>query len=174
MTAIDLVDSICYMSVPRRVLAKLQADARAADQLHLQSRSLLTTAVRAGAAAGLTQRQIAQAVGRSQPEVSRLLRFHSITPRGRALMTHRRQILRVLREHACTKPMVFGSVATGNDTDESDIDLLVTFPSPPSLMAIARLERKLSATLNYDVDITPANNLPTHFAQRIQQEAVPI
>jgi len=45
------------------LVRRLEADAKAADQLHAQSRQLLTQAIRAGAAAGLTQREIASAVG---------------------------------------------------------------------------------------------------------------
>jgi uncharacterized protein len=64
---------------PERQLAELSAELSAAaersDSLYRESRRVLMAAVRRGAAAGMTQRQIGRAVGRSQPEVARLLRF---------------------------------------------------------------------------------------------------
>ncbi len=66
---------------------QLQAEARAADLLYVRSRKILVDAVRAGIKAGLSQRDIAEAVGRSQPEVSRLVRFHGQTPLGKNFAT---------------------------------------------------------------------------------------
>lgn len=154
------------------LVKRLEADARSAYELHVKSRALLTQAVRAGAAGGLTQREIAAAVGRSQPEVSRLLRFHGNTERARALVAQRQTVLDIIREHHGRNPQVFGSVATGRDTDESDIDLLVDFDEPPSLMTLARLERALSASVGYSVEVTPAGNVPAHVRKRISQESI--
>lgn len=57
-----------------------------------QGRAELVGAVRAAAAAGMTQTEIAAAIGRSQPEVSRLLRFHGRSPLARRVRTHAPQI----------------------------------------------------------------------------------
>lgn len=67
---------------------------------------------------------------------------------------------------------IFGSVAAGEDTAASDIDLLVTFDEPPSLMAVTRLERELSEVLGHPVEVTPAGNLPTHKRNQILQESI--
>lgn len=162
------------MSPQQDLLARLEADARQADELHAQSRQLLTQAVRAGAAGGLTQREIASAVRRSQPEVSRLLRFHGVSERARALMAQRRIIAELIGAHNGRNPRVFGSVATGQDRDHSDIDLLVDFPAPPSLYALARLERELSKAVGYTVEVTPASNLPPHIRPQVELESVPL
>lgn len=162
------------MNSKSELMKSIKADAKSADKLHLESRALLTRAVRTGAAGGLTQREIAAAVGRSQPEVSRLLRFHGNTERARALVACRQTVLEVIREYRGRNPQVFGSVALGRDTDDSDIDLLVEFDSSPSLMCLARLERALSGSVGYPVEVTPAGNLPTHMRKRINQEAIPL
>lgn len=154
------------------LVKRLEADARSADELHARSRALLTQAVRAGVAGGLTQREIAAAVGRSQPEVSRLLKFHGNTERARALVAVRHTVLNIISEHHGRNPRVFGSVAVGRDTGESDIDLLVEFDAPPSLMALARLERALSSAVGYPVEVTPAGNLPAHMRKRVSQESI--
>lgn len=152
----------------------MTATAQEADALHERSRALIVAAVRRGHAAGLTQREIAQAVGRSQPEVSRLLRFHGVTARARALEGRRADVLSAIRSHHGRRVQVFGSVARGDDTADSDIDLLVDFTHPPSLMAIAALEADLSGTLGSPVDIVPLANLRPPMRTQILDEAVPL
>ncbi|HEX5611060.1 MAG TPA: nucleotidyltransferase domain-containing protein, partial [Burkholderiales bacterium] len=46
-----------------------------------------------------------------------------------ALSSHRDEIRRVVEQHHTRNPRVFGSVLRGNDTEESDLDLLVD-PTP--------------------------------------------
>lgn len=48
---------------------------------------------------------------------------------------------------------VFGSVARGQATEQSDIDLLVRFSKRKGLLALVRLERLLSETLGKRVDL---------------------
>ena len=74
----------------------LAETARHADDLIAQGRAALVRAVRLAAAAGKTQTQIAAEIGRSQPEVSRLLHFHGTTPRGRRLRKHAAEIRRLV------------------------------------------------------------------------------
>ena len=42
-----------------------------------------------------------------------------------ALATHRAELRRLINSHDLTHPRVFGSVLTGTDTEDSDLDLLV-------------------------------------------------
>lgn len=64
--------------------------ARRHDETVLTAREELVHAVRAATAGGMTQSEIARAIGRSQPEVSRLLRFHGTTPLARRVRGARR------------------------------------------------------------------------------------
>jgi len=153
---------------------RLAAAALEADELHERSRAMLVSAVRAGAQAGLSQRAITSAIGRSQPEVSRLLRVHGATPRGRALAENRQLVLRLIRSHGGRNPPVFGSVAKGTDTEESDIDLLVDFDRAVNLFDVARLERKIREVLGAPVDIVQASNLRSDVKSRVMNEAVPL
>lgn len=154
------------------VLDRLRAEARAADDLHERSRSLLVGAARAGAAAGLSQRVIASAIGRSQPEVSRLLRFHGTSVLGRRVTQHRKEILDRATRYGIRNLRVFGSVARGTDRPDSDVDLLVDIPAGTSLFALARLESELAELLGTNVDVIPATNLREHLAEHVQREAV--
>lgn len=167
-------DSICYMSTTADISERLNREAHTADELHERSRSLLVNAVRAGAAAGLSQRQIASAIGRSQPEVSRLLRFRGTSELGRRVAINRRKIIDLAATHGIRNVRVFGSVAQGTDGPESDLDLLVDLTPGTSLFTLARLEDELAELLGTRVDVVPARNLREHLADRVLSEAIPL
>lgn len=167
-------DSICYMEGMTETFERLRADARAADELHDRSRTLLVDAVRAGAAAGLSQREIAAAIGRSQPEVSRLLHFRGTSKLGRELTRNRKAILELAASRGIRNVRVFGSVARGADGPDSDIDLLVDLAPGTGLFSLARLENDLAELLSTKVDVVPARTLREHLAERVLSEAVPL
>ena len=121
---------------------------------------------------GLSQREIAAAIGRSQPEVSRLLRFRGNSALGRKLKINRDAVLKIAATHGATDIKVFGSVARGTDTARSDIDLLATIKSGTGLFALARLENELSDFLGVDVDVVPANNLRKNLEDQVLSEAI--
>jgi uncharacterized protein len=152
--------------------AELSADAQRSDALHRESRRVLVAAVRRGAAAGMTQRQIARAVGRSQPEVARLLRFQPASARGRALVDRRAEVLRAAADAGFRDVRVFGSVVRGEDGPDSDIDFLVVPPPEVSLFDLARLERTLSDLLGCRVEVVPAGQLRPGIRDEVLAEAV--
>jgi len=131
----------------------MQADAAKASALHEQSRALLVATARSGVAAGLSQREIAAAIGRSQPEVSRLLRFTGTTDRGRTLTQYRHVVIDVAKAHGATNIRIFGGVANGTDVPDSDLDLLVDLAPGTSFSAIAKLERDLGGLLQTTVRV---------------------
>lgn len=122
----------------------------------------------------MTQAQIAAAIGRSQPEVSRLLHFHGTTPLARRLRKHADEIRRILADADGSNVRVFGSVATGHDHASSDIDLLFTMGTPLSLMQLGALEQRLSDILEAEVDLVPDSVLRPQFRDRALAEAVPL
>lgn len=65
----------------------------------------------------------------------------------------RKQLDEICRQNKISMLGVFGSVARGEDTPESDVDLLVRFGEPKSLLEIIRLENKLVETLGKKVDL---------------------
>jgi uncharacterized protein len=69
---------------------------------------------------------------------------------------------------------VFGSVARGEDTEDSDIDLLVDLADDVSLVELIGLERELSELLGRPVDVVPARGLTPAVARRVLAEAVPL
>jgi uncharacterized protein len=156
---------MCYMSGDEDLMASLAKVSAEADRLRIRASNQLRDAVGRAADHGLTQKQIAHAVGRSQPEVSRLIkayrtnRFQSATPLGRIVVQHRDQILALARAHKATNVRVFGSLARGEDDDASDIDLLVDLEPGADLVDLAALDLELGQLLGHPVDVVPARLL---------------
>jgi uncharacterized protein len=69
---------------------------------------------------------------------------------------------------------VFGSVARGEINPESDVDLLVTFSKPTSLLKMVGLERELSATIGRKVDLLTTKSVSPYLRNRILKESRPI
>jgi predicted nucleotidyltransferase len=96
------------------------------------------------------------------------------SPAGRRLRRQRRVILDAAARRRASNVRVFGSVARGDDTDDSDIDLLVDLADDVSLVELIGLERELSKLLDRRVDVVPARGLKPALASRVLEEAVPL
>lgn len=72
------------------------------------------------------------------------------------------------------KPRVFGSVATGTDDDESDLDLLIDPVEGMSLFNLGGMSYRLEELLGIKVDITLAPNVYPRYRDRIFAEAKPV
>jgi hypothetical protein len=94
------------------------------------------------------------------------------TPLGRRLRRHRRAVTETLAHAGTHNPRVFGSVARGEDTDNSDIDLLVDIDDTVGLVTLARLTRELTELLGVAVDIVPAATLKPGVRERVLAEAI--
>ncbi|MFZ5822438.1 MAG: nucleotidyltransferase family protein [Chloroflexota bacterium] len=69
---------------------------------------------------------------------------------------------------------VFGSYVRREQRRGSDLDILVTFSQPPSLLKFARLENYLSDRLGVKVDLVMKDSLKPHIGQHILREVVPV
>jgi hypothetical protein len=88
--------------------------------------------------------------------------------------THRHAIREIARRHRAADILVFGSVSTGQDREDSDLDLLVQ-PTPQiSLMDIGAIQFEVSELLGIAVDVLTPNALPDHLRQQILRQAVPV
>jgi nucleotidyltransferase domain protein, putative len=154
--------------------ASLAVIAQETDKAVRQARERLVTAVRKASRDGMSQQEIARQIGRSQPEVSRLLHFHGTTPLARRLRAARRQVIEMVEAAGGSNVRVFGSVATGREHEGSDIDLLFHMDQPLGLMDLAGLEMELGTVLHADVDLVPDTNIRPTMRERIISEAVPL
>jgi uncharacterized protein len=69
---------------------------------------------------------------------------------------------------------IFGSYVRGEDTDNSDIDLLVSFNNTPSLIKFIELENYLTGVIGIKVDLVMKNSIKKNLRQYILREARPI
>jgi uncharacterized protein len=91
---------------------------------------------------------------------------------------HRREILRIARRYGAQELRVFGSVARGSATEDSDVDFLVTEfskdrPVRAPLPAL-RMGAELSELLGRDVDVVTEQGLFWLVQPQVITEAVPL
>lgn len=96
------------------------------------------------------------------------------TPLGRRLRRHRRAIIETAGKRRARNVRVFGSVARGEDSATSDVDLLVDLDDGVGLIALAGLSRDLGDLLDVDIDVVPADTLKTRIRDEILAEAIPL
>ena len=88
-----------------------------------------------------------------------------------ALELHREEIRRIVHAHKAENPRVFGSVATGTDDDESDLDLLIDPLDGMSLIDLNVMANELESLLHREVDVVTARSLNARYRDRILAEA---
>jgi predicted nucleotidyltransferase len=89
------------------------------------------------------------------------------------LRTRRREIVGCARRHGMHQVRVFGSVATGQAVEGSDVDLLVRLEPGRSYTDIDDLESELTELLGYDVDVLTEGACHGRFAS-VLADAVPL
>ena len=91
-----------------------------------------------------------------------------------ALLNHREAIRRIALRHRVTNVRVFGSVVHGDDTEDSDLDLLVEPTAETTMMDIGAIRYELNQLLGIPVDVLTPRALPDHFKSVVLQEAIPV
>jgi len=90
------------------------------------------------------------------------------------LDAHREAIREAAIRCRTSNPRVFGSVARGNDNDNSDLDLLVDPLPGATLLDLGGLQVQLQDLLGVRVDVLTPGDLPVGFRERVLREAVPV
>jgi predicted nucleotidyltransferase len=91
-----------------------------------------------------------------------------------ALLAGREAALRTLARFGLARPRVFGSVARGEDTEASDLDLLVDAGPRTSLLDLSRARNALEDALGVTVDLVTEDDLPARVRETALAEAVPL
>jgi predicted nucleotidyltransferase len=91
---------------------------------------------------------------------------------GRRLRRHRRAVIELAERRGARNVRVFGSVARGEDTATSDIDLVVDLDDGVSLIGLEGLRRELADLLRSEVDVVPAATLKPGTRDEILAEAI--
>jgi len=79
----------------------------------------------------------------------------------------------VLQEHYKVRELgIFGSYVRQEQTETSDVDVLVQFSETPSLLKFVNLENYLSDNLGIKVDLVHKSGLKPRIGERILAEVV--
>lgn len=91
------------------------------------------------------------------------------------LRARREDILALAARYHARNVRVFGSVARGEATPDSDIDLLVEFGEKASLFDLSGLWLDLEALLDHKVDVISDHaGMRPRFRQRVMRDVVPL
>jgi len=88
-----------------------------------------------------------------------------------ALQIHRNAIREIALSHRVSNVRVSGSVLHGDDTEDSDLDLLVDPTSETTLMDIGAIRYELKELLGLAVDVLTPRALSGKFRDLVLQEA---
>ena len=91
-----------------------------------------------------------------------------------ALSLHRSQIREIALRHRVSSVRVFGSALHGDDTADSDLDLLVEPTAQTTLMDIGAIRFELKQLLGMEVDVLTPNSLPANFRDQVLREAMAV
>ena len=91
-----------------------------------------------------------------------------------ALQNHRETIRAIALRHRVTNVRVFGSVVHGDDTEGSDLDILVEPTAETTMMDIGAIQYELNELLGIPVDVLTPRAIPDHFRAVVVLEAVPV
>ena len=94
-----------------------------------------------------------------------------MSPRMAFLLENSETIKAIAARHKAFNVAVFGSIARGEDTETSDIDLLVDFLPGASLVDEFRLENELHEFLKIPVDLVSRRGLKSRDSH-IHEEAM--
>jgi len=90
------------------------------------------------------------------------------------LHSHRVAIRRIVAAHRASNARVFGSVARGVDTDDSDLDILIDPTPDTTLFDIGAIRFELGELLGIRVDVLTPKGLPEKFRDLVLAEALPV
>lgn len=91
-----------------------------------------------------------------------------------ALNSNREAIRQVVASHRALNVRVFGSVLHGDDTETSDLDILIDPTQDTTLMDIGAIRHELRILLGVPVDVLTPKALPDKFRDSVLAEAIPV
>lgn len=83
-------------------------------------------------------------------------------------------IIEIARRHGAHDVRVFGSVARGDATESSDLDLIVRFDPGRSLFDHGALMVDLEELLGVQVDVVSERGMRDRFRAHVIKEAIPL
>jgi predicted nucleotidyltransferase len=90
------------------------------------------------------------------------------------IITRREEILAIAKRDGASAIRIFGSVARGDTTERSDVDLIVRFEPGRSLLDHGGLLMDLQELLGVKVDVIDEDAMRPRFREHVTKEAVPL
>jgi predicted nucleotidyltransferase len=90
------------------------------------------------------------------------------------LQQQREEILHLAAQHGAFNVRIFGSVARGEEREDSDVDFLVDMEPERSLLDRIGLIQDLEDLLGRNVDVATVKGLREYFRDRILNQAIPL
>ena len=82
------------------------------------------------------------------------------------------EIIRLAEMRGCRNVRVFGSVATGENRPDSDVDFLVDLESGRTIFDLAKFLGDLRDLLGAEVDVVESRSIHPYIRDRVLAEAV--
>jgi predicted nucleotidyltransferase len=92
-----------------------------------------------------------------------------------ALQLHSADIRRIVLKNDASNPRVFGSVVHGDDTEASDLDILVDpISGKTTLLSLASIQLEIQELTGVKTDVLTPMALHERFRNRVMVEAIAI
>jgi len=80
------------------------------------------------------------------------------------------KVREICRRNDIIQLCLFGSFAREEESEDRDIDLLVRFSKPKSLLSVVAIQRQLSETLGRPVDLVTEPAISPYLRERIMND----
>ncbi|MGB8029035.1 MAG: nucleotidyltransferase family protein [Terracidiphilus sp.] len=87
------------------------------------------------------------------------------------LPQYRETIRQLVLQAGMANPRVFGSVVRGEDSEDSDLDILVDPAPRASLLAMERLQAQLAKVTGARIDLRTPEEIHLKFREKVLSEA---
>ena len=84
------------------------------------------------------------------------------------------KVVPILRRADVIRSSIFGSYVRGEETSESDVDILIEFGGKKTLLDLVDLKEKLEHVLGRDVDLITYKSIAPRLKSFIEQEEIRI
>ncbi len=85
-----------------------------------------------------------------------------------------RRLAEVCKLNQISRLVLFGSLARGDATSSSDVDLIADLPDEASLLDMVRIERELSKAIGKPVDLLTEESISPYIRKRIEDDRLVI
>ena len=88
-----------------------------------------------------------------------------------AYQQHREAIRQIVERHHARNPRIFGSVLHDQDTEDSDLDIIIETTDETSLFDVGAIRTELTELLGVEVDVLTPGALPDSWKMEVLRKA---